>query len=86
MVAVPIGTEKSIRLRATMNAPEEALPPEYTEFVDVFSEEQAGILPENTAHDHTIDLKEGTQPPYKLLYPLSQEELHVLWNYIKEYL
>jgi hypothetical protein len=60
MVAVPIGTEKSIRLRATMNAPKEALPPEYTEFVDVFSEEQAGILPENTAHDHAIDLKEGT--------------------------
>jgi hypothetical protein len=61
-----------------MNAPEEALPPEYIEFADVFSEEQAGILPENAAHDHAIDLKEGTQPPYKLLYPLLQEELHVL--------
>jgi hypothetical protein len=38
--------EKSIRLRATMNASEEALPPEYVEFADVFSKEQAGILPE----------------------------------------
>jgi hypothetical protein len=43
-----------------MNAPEDALPPEYTEFADVFSEEQAGILPENTTHNHVIDLKEGT--------------------------
>jgi hypothetical protein len=60
MVAVPIGMEKSIRLRATMNASEEALPPEYIEFVDIFSEEQASILPENAAHDHAIDLKEGT--------------------------
>jgi hypothetical protein len=78
MVAVPIGMEKSIRLRATINTPEEALPPEYIEFIDVFSEEQAGILSENTAYDYIIDLKEGTQPPYKLLYPLLQEELHVL--------
>jgi patatin-like phospholipase/acyl hydrolase len=43
-----------------MNTPEEALPPEYAEFVDVFSEEQASILPENTAHNYMIDLKEGT--------------------------
>jgi hypothetical protein len=39
MVAVPIGTEKSIRLRATINAPKEALPLEYIEFIDIFSEE-----------------------------------------------
>jgi hypothetical protein len=39
IVAVPIGTEKSIRLRATINTPKEALPPEYIEFMDVFSEE-----------------------------------------------
>jgi hypothetical protein len=39
MVAVPIGMEKSIRLRTTINAPEEALPLEYIEFADVFSEE-----------------------------------------------
>jgi hypothetical protein len=62
--------EKSIRLRATMNIPEEALPPEYIEFIDIFSEEQAGILPENTTYNHIIDLKEGTQLPYKPLYLL----------------
>jgi hypothetical protein len=31
--------EKSIRLRATINIPKEALPLEYTEFMDVFSKE-----------------------------------------------
>jgi hypothetical protein len=31
--------EKSIRLRATINIPEEALPLEYVEFADIFSKE-----------------------------------------------
>jgi hypothetical protein len=52
--------EKSIRLRATINTPKEALPLEYMEFIDVFSEEQASILPENAIYNYIIDLKEGT--------------------------
>ncbi|KAF7134041.1 hypothetical protein CNMCM5793_005621 [Aspergillus hiratsukae] len=51
-----------------------------------FEEYPECILPENAAHDHAIDLKEGTQPPHKPLYPLSQEELRVLRDYIEEYL
>jgi Reverse transcriptase (RNA-dependent DNA polymerase). len=62
---------------------EPALPEEFQDFEDVFSEEEAGILPENGEHDHAIDLLPGTQPPHKPLYPLSERELQVLREYIE---
>ena len=42
------------------------------------------MLPKHQAWDHEIPLKKGKQPIYRLIYTLSEEELEVLRNYIKE--
>jgi len=61
---------------------EVVLPPEYAEYADVFSEENAATLPATTKVKHSIVLKEGSQVPYKSIYPLSAHELNVLREYI----
>ena len=54
----------------------------YTDFLHVFSEEEAGILTLYGDHDHGIDIEPGKSPPLKLIYPLSQTELEIVWEYI----
>ena len=58
------------------------LPPEYTEYTDVFSEENTATLPVTIKVKHLIVLKKGSQVPYKPIYPLSAHELNVLRDYI----
>jgi hypothetical protein len=48
--------------------------------------EAADSLPEHTAYDMKIDLKEGTTAPWGPIYPLSENELEVLREYLKEML
>lgn len=63
--------------------PKLEIPPEYTDFKDVFSDTNAYILPEHGTHDHAIDLiDEKKQPPYGPIYNLSESELAVLRAYI----
>jgi transposase InsO family protein len=61
-----------------------SLPPALRQFDDVFTPENAGILPRHKATDHAIDLIEGAEPPYGPLYPLSQAELGELRRYLDE--
>ena len=42
----------------------------YTDFLHVFSEEEAGILASHGDHDHGIDIEPGKSPPLKLIYSL----------------
>ena len=58
----------------------------YTDFLHVFSEEEAGILASHGDHDHGIDIEPGKSPPLKLIYPLSQTELRIVWEYIQQVL
>ena len=37
-------------------------------------------------HDHAIELKPGTNPPYKLIYNLLEKELVVLRDYLNKVL
>lgn len=60
------------------------IPPELRGFTDVFSHDNAGMLPHFKNTDHSIDLKEGTTPPYGPIYPLSQTELTELRAYLEE--
>ena len=53
------------------------LPQEYTDFMKVFSTENAGCLPSHKVSNHAIDL-DGKEPPYGPLYNLSMTELKVL--------
>ena len=60
------------------------VPTYYTDFLHVFSEEEAGILASHGDHDHGIDIEPGKSPPLKLIYPLSQTELGIVWEYIQQ--
>ena len=54
----------------------------YTDFLYVFSEEEAGILALYSDYDHGIDIEPGKSPPLKLIYPLLQTELRIVQEYI----
>ncbi len=60
---------------------------EYSDYADVFSSDLALELPENTRmNEHAIELIDGKQPPYGLIYALSPVELETLKAYIKTHL
>ena len=44
--------------------PATVLPPEYHEFLDVFSKAIADRLPKHRTYNHTILLEEGKEPPF----------------------
>ena len=57
---------------------------EYLDFEDVFSKDSAAMLPEHTEiHTYTIDLEEGKQSLYGLIYSLGPVELETFKTYIK---
>ena len=60
------------------------LPLEYYGYLNVFSYQESDKLPVYRLYDYSIKLKEGKEPPYGLLYRMSQDELLVLKNYLKE--
>ena len=59
----------------------QTLPEEYCNYADVFSVENASLLPAHKASGHAIDL-DGKDPPYGPLYNLSNTELGVLQTYL----
>ena len=61
--------------------------PEYADYADVFSFDLAMELPENTGiNEHAIELQDGKQPPYGLIYSLGPVELETLKTYIETHL
>jgi len=60
------------------------VPPEYHNYVDVFSKAKASELPPHRDYDLKIDLEEGTSPPLGTLYSLSLVELSTLRTFIDE--
>ncbi|KAG5727488.1 hypothetical protein E4T56_gene12005 [Termitomyces sp. T112] len=82
-------------LRAGTTAPEskmeeqilsKVVPPEYHEFADMFSEGSAKELPPHCSYDHKINLKEGTSPPFGMIYNMSKIELQALKEYLDDML
>ena len=59
-----------------------AVPPEYHDFADIFSESQANILASYYLYNLKIHLDKGTTLPWRLIYSLSQAELRVLHDFI----
>ena len=56
----------------------------YSDFADVFSPDFASEFLEHTGiNDHAIELVDGQQPPYGLIYILEPVELESLKAYIK---
>jgi len=60
------------------------VPPEYHDYVDVFSKAKASELPPHRDYNLKIDLEEGTSPPLATLYSLSLVELSTLRTFINE--
>ena len=58
--------------------------PEYSDWVDIFSQDKINALPEHTKYDHHIDLIPEAKLPDGPIYPLSKKELHAIWDYIRE--
>jgi len=60
------------------------VPPEYHDYMDVFSKAKASELPLHHDYDLKIELEEGTSPPLGTLYSLSPVELSTLRTFIDE--
>ena len=59
----------------------------YSDFINVFSEKKALVLPKCTElNEHIIDLVDGKQPLYKPIYSLGLVELETLKTYIETHL
>jgi hypothetical protein len=69
-----------------MEAKVAQLPPQYAEYADVGSEEDARIAPEHSSNDLAINLVPDSQPPHLPLYNLSAMELEILRKYLSEYM
>jgi hypothetical protein len=61
-----------------------SLPPEYKNYGNIFSFAEYIEIAENPQTAHTIDLEEDIITFYKLIYYLSEKELRVLREYLKE--
>ena len=62
------------------------VPPEYHDFFDVFSREEAKLMPLHRPYDHTIDLEGDQMPPHSHIYPLSGTELGILREFLDDML
>ena len=62
------------------------VPPEYHDFFDVFSREEAKLMPPHRPYDHTIDLKNDQVLPHSHIYPLSGTELGILQEFLDDML
>ena len=65
--------------------PATRLSSEYHNFLDIFSQKDADILPKHrTGYNYTIELMEGKTPTWGPLYSMSANELKMLKVYIKK--
>ena len=69
---------------ASLNVEEVTVPPEYSDYVDVFSKDSVAEPPENTGiNDYAIDQEKGKQLSYGPIYSLGPVELETLKTYIE---
>jgi predicted aspartyl protease len=62
--------------------PEDIVPKEYHEFLEVFASKEPTKPPPHRHQDHRIPLQPGTTPPYEPLRPLSEDKMHAFKDYI----
>ncbi len=63
---------------------EAGMPPEYADLKKVFSKTKVQAEAEHSPHDLTIDLVEGKEHPWGLIYNFSAKELETPLNYLNE--
>ena len=77
-------TTLSTELAIATNEDNVVLPPQYSEYANVFGEQMFNILPPHQDFDHTIDLKDSFAPKVAKLYPLNPQELDACTAFMKE--
>ncbi len=63
---------------------EEMVPPEFHEYLDVFSEQAATRFPASRPWDHAIELKPTFEPKSSKIYPMTPEEDELAKQFVKE--
>lgn len=76
--------EEETQRRGPSKPPEELVPPEFHDFLDVFSKKQSERLPSHRPYDLAIDLEDDAALPTGRLYQLSSDELRALREFIDE--
>jgi len=69
------------KIKETSKTSKNPVPPEYHEFIEVFTEKEATAPPPHCTQDHHIPLEEGKTPPYEPLRPLNEEKMKALKEY-----
>jgi len=64
--------------------PLEKVPMEFRQYLRIMRKEAAEMLLDHRPYDCQINLQEGSMPPWGPIYPLSEEELQVLREWLKE--
>jgi len=64
--------------------PLKAVPMEFRQYLGIRGKEAADALPEHRPYDCKIDLQEGSTAPWRPIYPLSEEELRTLREWLAE--
>ena len=64
--------------------PLDKVPMEFHQYLGIMKTEAVDALPVHRPYDCKIDLQEGSMPPWGPIYPLSEEELQVLRDWLKE--
>ena len=77
-------TTLSTELAIATHKDEVTLPPQYSVYADVFSEQTFDTLPPRRDFDHAIELKESFTPKVAKLYLLNPEELTACQIFVDE--
>ena len=77
-------TTLSMELAIAAHKDKVTLPPQYSVYADVFSEQTFDTLPPQRDFDHAIDLKESFMPKVAKLYLLNPEELAACQAFVDE--
>jgi len=62
----------------------ETLPKPYWQYKELLEEKKAKMLSPRITFDHAINLKEGTEPPWGPIYPMSAHKLNARDKYSKQ--
>jgi len=62
----------------------ETLPKPYWQYKELFEEKKARMLAPRRTFDHAINLKEGAEPPWGPIDPMSAHQLNELDKYLKK--
>jgi hypothetical protein len=79
----PSAAQPTFNSEVNDTSKQNAFPPEYEDYADVFSIEQAGLLPPHHNLEHRIELKDGKMPPFGPIYALAEKEQQKLRKYLE---